>query len=123
MKERFISDGKNDDKKEEQELVNILAMDMYDRAMKEYYCVSANYLTSSWTRLRACTAWVLETDDFYFLRSYSTIVAVIEKSSDCMADVLRKVYGYTATSAQHIRKFEKDYGTAKWGCHGVLVAR
>lgn len=110
-------------RKEEQELDNILAMDIYDRAMKEYYRESAYYLTSSWSRLRTCSAWVLETDNFYFLRSYSTIVAVIEKSSDCLADVLRKVYGYTSTSAQHIHKFERDYGKAKWGCHGVLVAR
>ena len=110
-------------RKEEQELDNILAMDMYDRAMKEYYTYSVDYRMSSWSRLRKCTAWVLETDNFYFLRSYNTIVAVIEKSSDCLSDVLRKVYRYTATSAQHIRKFEKDYGKAKWGCHGVFVAR
>ena len=110
-------------RKEEHALDNILAMDMYDRAMKEYYMQSAYFLTSSWSHLRTCTAWVLETENFYFLRSYSTIVAVIEKSNDCLADVLRVVYGYTATSAQHIRKFEKDYGKAKWGCHGVFVAR
>lgn len=68
------------------------------------------------TRLRTCTAWVYETKDYYFLRSYNTIVAFIDKSTDICYDVLRLVYGYTPTSAQHISKFDQDYGQGKWGC-------
>lgn len=67
-------------------------------------------------RLRSCTARVYETNDYYFLESYDTIVAFIDKSTDTLYDVLRYVYGYTSTSAQHISKFDHDYGTAKWGC-------
>ena len=115
--------AKNMTKKEEQHIDNIIAMDMYDRAMEEFKSGSAWYDNSLWERLRTCQAWVTETHSFFILKSYGTIVAVIEKEKDCLADVLRVVYGYTATSAQHIRKFEKDYGKAKWGCHGVLVAR
>ena len=73
-------------------------------------------LTCECKRLRHCKAWVHETDDFYFLQSYGTIVAFIDKSTDTLYDVLRYVYGYTATSAQHISKFDQDYGTGKWGC-------
>ena len=67
-------------------------------------------------RLRSCTAWVYETEEYFFLQSYNTIVAFIDKSTDTFYDVLRYVYGYTATSAQHISKFDKDYGAGKWGC-------
>lgn len=67
-------------------------------------------------RLRSCQAYVYETPSFYVLRSYSTVVAIIDKSSDICYDFLRGVYGYTNTSAQHISKFDKDYGRGKWGC-------
>ncbi|MBO7733466.1 MAG: hypothetical protein J6S67_12955 [Methanobrevibacter sp.] len=65
------------------------------------------------TRLRFCNAYVLETKNFYVLRSYQTIVACIRK--DCLQsyDFLRMVYGYTAISAQHISKFFHDYGDSR----------
>lgn len=43
----------------------------------------------------------------YVLQSYNTIIALI--SGNVMYDFLRYVYGYTATSAQHIVKFRSDY--------------
>lgn len=67
-------------------------------------------------RLRSCSAWVYETTNYYFLRSYNTIIACIDKTTDTCYDVLRMVYGYTSTSAQHIAKFRHDYGSGKWGC-------
>ena len=69
--------------------------------------------TSPWKRLRRCSADVLETPGFYILRSYNTVVAVIDKLTGNTWDVLRMVYGYTATSAQHIAKFSDDYGNGK----------
>lgn len=67
-------------------------------------------------RLRSCQAYVYETPSLYVLRSYNTIVAIIEKSTDTCYDFLRAVYGYTRTSAMQIIKFEKDYGRAMYGC-------
>ena len=67
------------------------------------------------SRLRSCNARVYETDNWYILESYSTLIACIEKSTDTGFDFLRYVYGYTATSAQHINKFFKDYGQGMWG--------
>lgn len=67
-------------------------------------------------RLRTCQAYVYETPSFYVLRSYNTVVAIIEKKTDTCYDFLRAVYGYTNTSAQHISKFDKDYGRGAWGC-------
>lgn len=74
-------------------------------------------------RLRTCQAYVYETPSFYVLRSYNTVVAIIEKSTDTCYDFLRGVYGYTNTSAQHISKFDKDYGRGKWGCKERVTYR
>lgn len=74
-------------------------------------------------RLRSCQAYVYETPSFYVLRSYSTVVAIIEKSTDTCYDFLRGVYGYTSTSAQHISKFDKDYGRSEYGCKERVTYR
>ena len=66
-----------------------------------------------WKQLRNCQAYVAETENFYILRSYNTIVAVIRKKYGQSYDFLRYVYGYTATSAQHISKFIHDYGDTR----------
>ena len=62
-----------------------------------------------YSRLRTCTAWVYVNSDYYFLMSYNTIVAAVRKSDGLCIDALRFVYGYTATSAQHISKFFHDF--------------
>ena len=61
------------------------------------------------TKLRSCNATVENRITHIILRSYGTIVAVIDCDTGVCYDVLRVVYGYTATSAQHIAKFVKDY--------------
>ena len=87
----------------------------YDAAMTE--CGEMPWVPvnkpSPWKRLRSCSAHVLETPNFYILRSYNTVVAVVDKCTGNTWDVLRMVYGYTATSAQHIAKFTDDYGNGK----------
>lgn len=50
-----------------------------------------------------------------------SFVACIDKDTDTCADFLREVYGYTATSAQHIAKFERDYGRYDRGCRRRLT--
>ena len=83
-------------------------------------CDAAQYLYSNCTpvfsnRLRSCQATVYayeqEKGPVYVLKSYNTIVAAIMPNGGCY-DFLRYVYGYTATSAQHISKFFKDYAPA-----------
>lgn len=69
------------------------------------------------TRLRSCQAYVYETGHYFWLRSYGTFIAFIEKTTDTCYDILRMVYWYSATSAQHIVKFLHDYGQDKFGCH------
>ena len=84
---------------------------------------STNNYALNWRRLRSCSAEVAPVMDaetgellYYVLRSYRTIVAAIDVRTDTLYDFLRYVYGYTSTSAQHISKFSKDYGSGKWGC-------
>ena len=67
-------------------------------------------------RLRSCSARVYDTGTFYVLQSYNTIIAIIDQNTDTLYDFLRLVYGFTSTSAQHIAKFDHDYGAGKWGC-------
>lgn len=74
-------------------------------------------------RLRSCQAYVYETPNFYVLRSYNTVVAIIEKKTDTCYDFLRGVYGYTNTSAQHISKFDHDYGRGEYGCKERVTYR
>ena len=63
-------------------------------------------------RLRTCQAnvYTLTNNERYVvLESYNTIVAIYDRKTGWMYDILRFVYGYTATSAQHIAKFKNEY--------------
>lgn len=76
-------------------------------------------LTGEPNRLRTCKAAVFETDNYYVLQSYATLVACIDKRTNTLYDMLRKVYGYTSTSAQHIAKFSHDYAKGFFGCDTI----
>ena len=98
-------------KKAEQECINsyiLKNLDVFrDEKADEYW----NYGN---IRLRYCSASVYQTEDYIVLRSYNTVVAFINKHTGELFDVLRYVYGFTSTSAQHIAKFRSDY----WGYVG-----
>lgn len=82
----------------------------YDCAMKDFEKSGSKYTCK---RLRTCQAWVYASDNYFLLKSYDTFVAVINRNSGYGYDVLRYVYGYTATSAQHMSKFFNDYNAIK----------
>ena len=94
---------------EKQVCMNEKAMELFKDANFEKF----NWGASEPIRLRHCNAVVYFTKNYFLLRSYRTTVAVINRNSGEAADVLRGVYGYTATSAQHIRKFFQDYLAVK----------
>lgn len=104
-------------KRENQAFCNQICKEVYEDAMSELNGVF------DCKRLRTCNAVVYETEHYFILQSYRTPIAVIAKSTDSLYDVLRYVYGYTATSAQHISKFEKDYCRGKWNCEMRLTFR
>lgn len=56
-----------------------------------------------------CQAKVYHNEKYLVLKSYNTIVALYDIDNDTAYDFLRVVYGYTATSAQHISKFIDRY--------------
>ena len=105
-------------KRNEQLEINEMVLKKYDKAILELdqWQTKNPYMA----RLRSCQAWVIETQNYYFLQSYNTVVAFIDKKEDVLYDVLRLVYGYTTTSNQHIAKFAHDYsrtylnGTVKY---------
>ena len=104
-------------KKEEQKKINEICENLYNDSMQEFKS------TLPCKKLRTCTAWVYESKNYYFLKSYNTIVAIIDKETDTLIDILRVVFGYTSTSAQHISKFDHDYCKENWGCKYRFTAR
>lgn len=99
-------------KKQEQIKMNKICDGVFNAAMREFWSTRVYEKT----RLRSCQAWVYETKHFYILKSYNTFIACISKRTGILYDNLRREYGYTQTSAQHISKFSKDYGIGTWGC-------
>ena len=57
-------------------------------------------------KLYSCNAWIWEFKGILVLVSYGTPIAVYTDDGS-LYDCLRVVYGYTATSSQHISKFIK----------------
>lgn len=85
-----------------------------EKAVSMYYAAIQERPRSTEKQLRHCTATVFQTENFIVLRSYNTIVAVIDKRDKSLYDVLRYVYGFTSTSCQHIAKFRHDYTPYPW---------
>lgn len=104
--------------KQEKEKKNKEIEREWNKASAEY---DKEYPIKTSKQLRSCTALVYETSNYYFLQSYGTIIAFIDKATDTCYDVLRLVYGFTRTSAQHIAKFRHDYGLGKFGCEHELT--
>lgn len=92
-------------KKHDQLMVNNDVEEAYNDLMQ---CID-HHGSRKVARLRTSQAEVYETYGYTYLKSYNTIVAAIGHDDNICYDFLRMVYGYTATSAQHISKFMHDY--------------
>lgn len=88
-------------KKNEQMKINALCM-----AYSKLAAQDAELWHSDFVRLHKCAAATCRTNDFEVLRSYNTIVALYHIKKGLLIDILRREYGFTATSAQHIAKFK-----------------
>lgn len=60
-------------------------------------------------KFRSCNARIVEYGMYTYLISYNTVIGMLDRHTGTFYDALRVVYGYTATSAQHISKFCNDY--------------
>ena len=65
------------------------------------------YIGKKRCKLYSCNAEIWECSGILILVSYGTPIAVFVPDYESLYDCLRVVYGYTATSAQHISKFKK----------------
>ena len=101
--------------KSKQEIINERAEQIFESAIRELGVYALCGLEGK--RLRSCQAQVIETRNYYILQNYRTYVACISKETGECADVLRKVYGYTSSSAKQIAYFRSDYNvttTVTW---------
>lgn len=98
-------------KKSEQIEINQKVLQAMHDAMSEFENAKRQGLVR-WLPLKYCKAsYAIIGDDYAVLKSYATIVAVIDARNWCCYDFSRFVYGYTATTSQHICKFAKHFGT------------
>lgn len=89
-----------------QQQINEFIIGEYDDALSYYMeCCDKYPDRIKWHQLYNCKGCFCDIDRWTFLKSYDTIVAVFDHYHFRLFDVLRYVYGYTATSAQHIAKF------------------
>lgn len=95
-------------KKVLQQNINTVCLREFNRAFDEAID-NAKRGKENKKRLRTCTAWVYETENYFLLKSYSTYIACIDKHDLVLYDVLRYEYEYTNTSAKHISKLCNDY--------------
>ena len=70
-------------------------------------------------KLYSCNAWILEFQGILVLVSYDTPIAVYAYNWS-LYDCLRVVYGYTATSSQHIAKFRKWLAENNYPVHSAV---
>ena len=94
-------------KKEKQIQENLIVEDAYTSFVRDKKACNLEFV--QYTRFRTCNAYVSRIGKWFVLRSYNTIVAIIDCQTGVLYDFLRLVYGYTATSAKHISKFAHDY--------------
>lgn len=84
------------------------------RALYEIATNSWRAAENSARQLKTCKAWHTFDCGIRVLRSYNTIVAAIFPADPTICyDFSRIVYGYTATTAQHIAKFCNIYNADK----------
>lgn len=93
-------------KREIQKHENIVVENAWLKAKKVWD--NAPKRLDEFERLNYCQAKTYQTRGYSFLISYNTIVAFIDDSGN-MFDVLRFVYGYTATSVMHIARFRNKF--------------
>lgn len=99
-------------KKEEVLRTNIKIVEFIQSFINDFELNSAQGAVSigKSERLYNCNASVYQLPGFKILKSYETVIAIYDEENNTVYDILRLIYGYTATSAQHISKFQRFVG-------------
>lgn len=92
-------------KKELQLKINTEVLNSWEHAKKVWNTIPDN---ATITQIDHCQCGYIIWGSYIFLVSYSTMVAYIQ-GDGVLFDILRLVYGYTATSAKHIAKFRNKF--------------
>lgn len=92
-------------KREMQVKINSEIMNSWEQVKKVWETVPDNVTV---TRIDYCQCGYIIWGSYIFLVSYNTLVAYI-RGDGVLVDILRLVYGYTATSAKHIAKFRNKF--------------
>lgn len=92
-------------RKEMQIKVNREVMSNWTQAKEVWDSVPDN---ATITRIDYCQCGYIVWGRYIFLVSYNTMIAYIDENG-VLVDILRLVYGYTATSAKHIAKFRNKF--------------
>lgn len=102
-------------KKETQLLANEIASNVFRAARTEMWVQSTNGGNVICRRLNKCNAFVIETPNFYLLRSYQTFVGAIRKSDNTCVNYMHHEYDFKgnnctgATTTRQFYKFVKQY--------------
>lgn len=93
-----------------------------EEAIRIYSSMVNTHQAHHLERLHSCNAYMFVRGTWVALKSYNTVVALFNTETGMLYDILRLVYGYTATSAQHIAKFRNlirdRYG---YQCEGLCT--
>lgn len=79
-----------------------------EKVLSAYKVFDESFYPEHLRPFRSCHAQIGWNDKYIALYSFGTMVCFYERSTGNFFDVLRYVYGYTATSNQHIWKFFRD---------------
>lgn len=90
-------------KKEMQNIINEKCLEKFNEAYE--YIGKHDYKIYPF---RKCSAELIKSDKYIFLRSYRTLIAVYDVEENVVYDCLRYMYGSTNTSNQHIWRFYHD---------------
>ena len=96
----------------EQKRINNVIVRKYNK-FKETFEKSTGYgILTPWHRIAQKQAWTCEINGYKVLKSYNTIIAIIDKNGT-MYDFLDYVFGWTSTSTKHLYDFSKLYQPKK----------
>ena len=100
-----------------QTIINNVCHSMALAAKREYWYHVGKH------RLYQCNAQVYTCPTLIILQSYNTLIAAYDVGTGKVFDFLRDVYGYTATSNTHVRKFCKWLQEHEYPVNQILQYR
>ena len=106
--------------KENQKAINGICREREKAVSKELSSIDK----IKWKQIDNCQAWYTETENYYILKSYETVIACISKNNSYCYNFMHYVFDFSclefgnryskrpgATSSNHVRRLCKIYET------------